>query len=404
MRALIWIILCVMLALPAVADESEAAATEPRAATGGAQTLEDIMARQRGEKIDDSDRRANTGQGNAEALMGQLGTRGVASDADVFRALRFGSADTSTTARGPTTGLLIQDGGMRWLIFREGPILTYGLGFVGFMVLIIGLFYAFRGKILIDGPKTGRMIVRFDAFERFSHWVMGVSFVILGLSGVFLIAGRKFLIPWIGHDAYSTIAVAGKWAHNNMAWAFMISLVFVFILWVKHNIPDRGDISWMRKGGGLFSKGVHPPAKKFNAGQKIIFWSVIVLGFGISITGLALIFPFSFAMFAKTFQFVNLTGLPQLISGAPLPDILSPYAEVQLAQLAHGAIAFLFIGIIIAHIYLGSFGMEGAIETMGSGEVDEQWAKEHHSLWYEEEMAKSKNLEAAAGDQAAPAE
>ena len=396
MRALLWIALSFMLALPSFAQEAP-----DRDATGGAQTLEDIMARQRGEKLDDNFRRDTTGQGNVEALMGQLSTRGTASDADVFRALRYGSADTRTAARGPTTGLLIQDSGMKWLAFREGPLLRYGLIFLGGMMAAILAFYLYRGKILIDGSKTGRMIIRFDAFERFSHWVMGVSFILLGLSGLYLIAGRKFLIPWMGHGVYADIAEAGKWVHNNISWAFMISLAFVFVLWVKHNIPDRGDIQWMAKAGGLFSKGVHPPAKKFNAGQKIIFWSVIVLGFSISLSGVALLFPFEVSVFAKTFQIFNMTGLPNLITGAPLPEVLSPYEEMQLSQLWHGIVAFLFIGIIIAHIYLGSVGMEGAIETMATGEVDEQWAKEHHSIWYDEEMAKAKD---ASPNQATPAE
>jgi len=396
MRALLWIALSFMLALPGFAQE-----VPDRAATGGAQTLEDIMARQRGEKLDDTFRRDATGQGNVEALIGQLGTRGTASDSEVFRALRYGSADTTTAARGPTSGLLIQDSGMAWLSFREGPLLTYGLWFLGGMIVVILGFYLYRGKILIDGPKTGRNIIRFVAFERFCHWVMGVSFILLGLTGLYLIAGRKFLIPWMGHGIYADIAEAGKWVHNNISWAFMISLVFVFIIWVKHNIPDRGDIKWMAKAGGLFSKGVHPPAKKFNAGQKIVFWSVIILGFSISLSGVALLFPFEVSVFAKTFQFLNMTGLPNLIMGAPLPEVLSPYEEMQLSQLWHGIVAFVFIGIIIAHIYLGSVGMEGALETMATGEVDEQWAKEHHSLWYEEEMAKASNT---VPDQATPAE
>mmetsp|Transcript_29689 Transcript_29689/g.58871 ORF Transcript_29689/g.58871 Transcript_29689/m.58871 type:complete len:397 (-) Transcript_29689:1034-2224(-) len=396
MRALLWIALSFMLALPGFAQE-----VPDRAATGGAQTLEDIMARQRGEKLDDTFRRDATGQGNVEALIDQLGTRGTASDSEVFRALRYGSADTTTAARGPTSGLLIQDSGMAWLSFREGPLLTYGLWFLGGMIVVILGFYLYRGKILIDGPKTGRNIIRFVAFERFCHWVMGVSFILLGLTGLYLIAGRKFLIPWMGHGIYADIAEAGKWVHNNISWAFMISLVFVFIIWVKHNIPDRGDIKWMAKAGGLFSKGVHPPAKKFNAGQKIVFWSVIILGFSISLSGVALLFPFEVSVFAKTFQILNMTGLPNLIMGAPLPEVLSPYEEMQLSQLWHGIVAFVFIGIIIAHIYLGSVGMEGALETMATGEVDEQWAKEHHSIWYEEEMAKAKE---AAPDNATPAE
>lgn len=402
MRALLWIVLSIGLAFPALAQEAQQG--PDRAATGGAQSLEDIMTRQRGVKVEDSFRRDVTGQDNVEALIGPLGSRGVASDADLYRALRFGSADTTTQARGPTAGLLIQDGGMRWLAFREGPMLRYGLYLLAATLLVIGVFYAYRGKIMIEGAKTGRNIIRFLAIERFAHWVLGVSFIVLGLTGLFLIAGRKFLMPWMGHEAYATIAYMGKWVHNNVSWAFMLALAMVFVLWVHHNIPNRTDLKWMAQAGGLFSKGVHPPAKKFNAGQKVIFWSVIVLGVSISVSGLALLFPFEIPMFAKTFKLINLTGLPQLLTGTPLPVELSPYAEMQLSQLWHGIVAFVFIAIILAHIYLGSVGMEGAIETMGTGEVDEQWAKEHHSLWYEEEMAREAASKEAATDKGHPAE
>lgn len=398
MRALLWMALSFLLALPALAQDT----APDRSSTGGAQTLEDIVARQRGEKLDDSFRRDATGQRNVEALIGQLGTRGVASDSEVFRALRYGSANTTTQASGPTSTLLIQDSGMAWLTFREGPLLTYGLYLLGGMTAIIALFWLLRGKIMIEGAKTGQNIVRFLAIERFAHWLMGVSFIVLGITGLVLLAGRKFILPWMGHEAYATIALAGKWVHNNIAWAFMLGLAMVFVMWVHHNIPDRTDIKWLAKGGGLFSKGVHPPAKKFNAGQKIIFWSVIVLGVSISASGLALLFPFELPMFAKTFKILNMTGLPQLATGAALPDVLSPYEEMQLSQIWHGIVAFVFIAIIVAHIYLGSVGMEGAIETMATGEVDEQWAKEHHSIWYEEELAKAQVKPGA--DQATPAE
>ncbi|MDA5557509.1 formate dehydrogenase subunit gamma [Shimia sp. MMG029] len=398
MRALLWMALSFMLALPALAQDT----TPDRSLTGGAQTLEDIMARQRGEKLDDSFRRDATGQGNVEALIGQLGTRGVASDSEVFRALRYGSANTTTQASGPTSTLLIQDSGMTWLTFREGPLIQYGFYLLGGMTAVIALFWLVRGKILIEGAKTGRNIIRFLAIERFAHWLMGISFIILGITGLVLLIGRKFIIPWMGHEAYASIALAGKWVHNNIAWAFMLGLLMVFVMWVHHNIPDRTDLKWLAKGGGLFAKGVHPPAKKFNAGQKIIFWSVIVLGVSISASGLALLFPFELPMFAKTFNVLNILGLPQLITGAPLPEVLSPYEEMQLSQIWHGVIAFVFIAIIIAHIYLGSVGMEGAIDTMATGEVDEQWAKEHHSIWYEEELAKAQAKTAA--DQATPAE
>jgi formate dehydrogenase subunit gamma len=57
---------------------------------------------------------------------------------------------------------------------------------------------------------------------------------------------------------------------------------------------------------------------------------------------------------------------------------------------------------MFAHIYIGSVGMEGAFDAMGSGEVDLNWAKEHHSLWVADEMAKKAG--APAGGKVMPAE
>ncbi len=379
------ILFAIALICAPLAVSAQDSADAPRAETGGAQTLEDILARQRGEAVDDDFRRNATGSADAAAaLTGQLGTLGGASDAEVFRALRYGSADTTVSARGPTTGLLIQDGGMKWLKFREGPLLQYGGYLLLGMLGALCLFYLMRGKIRIDGTKNGLKILRFNGVERFAHWLLAGSFILLGLTGLLTLMGRLFLIPLIGKEAYATMALGGKWVHNNVAWAFMLGLIMVFLFWVIHNIPNKTDLKWLAKGGGLFSKGVHPPAKKFNAGQKVIFWAVIVLGASISLSGLSLLFPFELPMFAKTFALLNATGLPQLLGYGALPETLSPYQEIQYSQMWHGIVAFVFMAIIIAHIYLGSVGMEGAFDAMGSGEVEEQWAKEHHSLWYDE--------------------
>jgi formate dehydrogenase subunit gamma len=71
-----------------------------------------------------------------------------------------------------------------------------------------------------------------------------------------------------------------------------------------------------------------------------------------------------------------------------LPTDLAPHEEMQYAQLWHAIVSFVLMAIIVAHIYIGSVGMEGAYDAMGSGEVEEQWAREHHSLWVEEVKAK----------------
>jgi formate dehydrogenase subunit gamma len=167
----------------------------------------------------------------------------------------------------------------------------------------------------------------------------------------------------------------------------MLSLVLVFVMWVAHNIPRLEDVRWLARGGGLFG-GDHVPARKFNAGQKLIFWSVILGGASLSVSGVALLFPFELSLFAPTFEAINATGLPQATGYGPLPVALSPQEEMQLSQIWHGIVAFVLIAIAMAHIYIGSVGMEGAYAAMGDGEVEEQWAKEHHSIWAEEAIAR----------------
>jgi len=283
--------------------------------------------------------------------------------------------------------VMIQDQGMWWVEIREGILLTWGAWLLGGTLVAVALFYLIRERIPIDGPKTGRTITRFKAAERFGHWLLAGSFILLGITGLISLFGRKVMIPLFGHESFSTIAIASKWVHNNVSWAFILALVLIFVFWVVHNLPDRTDLKWLVKGGGIFG-GSHPPAKKFNAGQKFIFWSVILLGGSISASGLSLLFPFELPMFAPTFATLNDFGVPGWFGMADLPATLTPHAEMQYAQLWHAIVSLVLTAIILAHIYIGSVGMEGAYDAMGSGEVEEQWAREHHSLWVEEMTAK----------------
>ena len=385
------LVVCLSLLGPATA-QTEAADVEetpaPRAETGGAQTLEDIMRRQRGEEVDLEFRREATGDPASGPVEGApLGTRGFASDPELWRALRFGEADVTSQVKSPGATLLVQDGGMEWLQFREGPLTRYGRDFLLIVIFLLVVFYLVRDRIRIDAGKSGTTIQRFNFLERFAHWLLAGSFILLAITGLVSLFGRKGLIPLIGHDTYATIAVASKWVHNNVSWAFILSLVLIFVFWVIHNLPNRTDLNWLAKGGGIFAAG-HPPAKKFNAGQKFIFWSVILLGGSISLSGLSLLFPFELPLFAPTFAKLNAFGVPGWFGMEALPETLTPHAEMQLAQLWHAIVSFVLIGIILAHIYIGSVGMEGAYDAMGSGEVDINWAKEHHSLWVEDVQSK----------------
>jgi formate dehydrogenase subunit gamma len=393
------LLLMIAFALPAMAQDAAptGGADDPliidRSATGGATTLEEIMARQTAQaageeepNIDTTERQTQPGLPGAPT-SDNLGALGGASDPDLWRGVRFGNVDFDTQNRGPAATTLIQGGGMWWLEVREGPLRTYG----GYLLLgtlaLLAIFFLIRGRIKIDGPKTGRTLLRFKTYERFGHWLTAGSFIALAVTGILVLFGRVAIIPFLGHEAWAPMAIASKWVHNNISWAFMLGIVMMLLMWTLQNIPNRDDLRWLMKGGGIFGGG-HVPARKFNAGQKIIFWIVIIGGVSISASGLSLLFPFQIPMFAGTFEVLNGWGIPQAIGLGELQTTLSPQEDMQYAQLWHSIVAFGMTAVIFAHIYLGSVGMEGAYDAMGKGEVEEQWALEHHSIWAEEALAK----------------
>ena len=257
--------------------------------------------------------------------------------------------------------LLEQPQGRTWRGFHEGALpWISGIAILGMLVLL-GAFYFTKGRIALEqNEQSGRKILRFNAFERFTHWMTALSFIVLAVSGLNYIFGKRLLMPLLGPDAFATWSQWAKYAHNFVSWPFMLGLVFMIAVWVRDNIPSRVDWAWLKAGGGFFGKG-HPSAGRFNGGQKIVFWIVTLGGILMSATGIVLLLPFSAA---------GINGM-------------------QIAQGVHAVIGVLFIAAMLAHIYIGSLGMEGAYDAMSTGEVDLAWAKTHHDLWVEEQQAKT---------------
>lgn len=308
-------------------------------------------------------------------------TLGASSDSEMWRAVRQGTAG-SVSIPDQKAATLVQSEGELWRSVRNGPLALYASWALLGMIVVLCLFFAIRGRVRIEHGRSDKTITRFAAFERFGHWLLASSFIILALTGLNVMYGRYVLMPVIGAEAFGAVTMFGKYLHNYLAFAFMAGLAIIFLMWVRHNLPDKTDIKWILQGGGLFSKHLHPPAKKFNAGQKMIFWLTILGGLSVSLSGWSLLFPYTTHFFNDTFVMVN--G----IFGTSLPTGLSVLQEQQLASLWHAIMSVFLICVIIAHIYIGSIGMEGAFDAMGSGEVDLNWAREHHSLWVEEVLAR----------------
>ncbi|KYH00293.1 formate dehydrogenase subunit gamma [Bradyrhizobium sp. DOA1] len=258
------------------------------------------------------------------------------------------------------SGVLEQPQGREWREFRMVTLPWIGgIAIIG-MIALIMIFYLTRGMVRLESGRSGRTIVRFNGFERFVHWMTATCFIILAISGLNVTFGRQLLLPLIGFEAFSEWSQWAKYAHNYLSFPFTLGVVLIFLMWIGGNIPNKADIEWAKRGGGLIGHD-HPPAYRFNGGQKMIYWIVVIGGGLVAASGYALMFPFYG------------TGIEGM----------------QLAQIVHSIVAVLFVAAMIGHIYIGTIGMEGAFEAMGSGEVDVNWAREHHSLWLEQQKART---------------
>jgi formate dehydrogenase subunit gamma len=253
-----------------------------------------------------------------------------------------------------------QPAGRDWRHFHEVTLRWIGGAAILGILVVLVIFYLARGMVRIESGRSGHTIVRFNAAERFMHWMTATCFVILALSGLNITFGRPLLLPLMSPEAFTAWSQWAKYAHNYLSFPFTIGVISIFFMWIAGNIPNRLDIEWLRRGGGMVGPD-HPPAYRFNAGQKVIYWIVVLGGSAIAVSGYLLIFPF----YGTDIQ------------------------TMQSAEMAHGIIAMLFIAAMLGHIYIGTIGMEGAFEAMGQGTVDTNWAKEHHNLWLEEVHTRS---------------
>jgi formate dehydrogenase subunit gamma len=277
-----------------------------------------------------------------------------------------------TTLPGVEQGVLIQPqvvypgsarttAGEAWRQVRNQFIIPYGGALIGIVLLAIALFYWRKGSLGGHTPDTGRKIERFTPFERAAHWTNATAFVILAVSGLVMAFGKFVLLPVIGSTLFGWLTYALKTAHNFAGPVFAVSLVVVIATFMKDNFPQRGDLAWVAKGGGLFS-GQEVPSHRFNAGEKGLFWGgVFALGLVVVASGLF---------------------LDKLV-----PGFAFTRGEMQVAHMIHAAGAVLMMAAFLGHIYMGTLGMKGAFSAMRTGYVDEAWACEHHEYWADDVRA-----------------
>lgn len=291
-------------------------------------------------------------------------------NAPVWREVRSGQPQF-TTVRGVDTNVLIQSTGQTWREVRNGPIAFYGGILLSVVVIALLAFYLIRGPIRVHEPPTGRRMLRFTPAERVVHWSMAFTFVTLMVTGLIMFFGKWLLLPLFGYTLFSWVALFSKNLHNFVGPLFLVSILVGIPMFMKDNSMRSYDWTWLKMAGGLFT-GKHVASHRFNAGEKLMFWStVVVLSLIIAISGLVLNFP----------------------------NFEQGRQAMQLASVTHWVAAMLAMCVMLGHIYVGTIGIEGALDSMRTGYVDESWAKEHHEYWYNDEKA----AQQAAGDRVPPA-
>jgi formate dehydrogenase subunit gamma len=330
------LVLALALAMPAAAQTPNPAST----ATDTAKQQQKQAVQQPGNNAPVW-REVVSGQPNYSSLPGR--EMGVLIQSQA----RFPGQDAMTTA------------GEAWRKFRNGPVTFYGGWLVVIVLLVIAAIYFGKGPIKLHVPQTGRKILRFTTAERWVHWIVAISFCLLGVSGLIILFGKHVLLPVFGYTLFAGLTAFSKNVHNFVAPLFMASLLVFIVMYIRDNLPERGDLKWLLNGYKMFL-GHHMPSGRFNAGEKVWFWvGVVVLSIVVSVSGVILLFP--------NFDQVR--------------------ATMQQANIVHVVAAVLVIALALGHIYMGTIGVEGAYRNMRDGYTDETWAKEHHEYWYHDVKA-----------------
>ena len=275
----------------------------------------------------------------------------------VWSEVRSG-AKQYTSIRGRETDILVQPQGQTWRAARTPIAFVGGLLFALAVGGLAG-FYLWRGPLTVTRKPGDRVIERFTPMDRYAHWLLAITWVTLAVTGMIMTFGKNIVLPLIGYTLFSWLAMLAKNLHNFVGPVLIVAVPLMFVRYVRYNGVSADDVRWFVNIVGYF-KGHEHPSGKFNAGEKLVFWALlVVLTTVLVVTGLILVFP-NFDQTRSTMQWSNVL---------------------------HMVAAYLSIALACVHIYLGTIGMKGAYDAMRYGYVDESWAEHHHKKWYDDVVA-----------------
>jgi formate dehydrogenase gamma subunit len=208
---------------------------------------------------------------------------------------------------------------------------------IGFMVVHLAICGPCLEKT-IETKDEEKLICRLKIPERLAHCITMIAFIFLGVTGIlFLFRAEGIAVNW------------GRTLHAWIGWLFIVGLIAIFFVWIKNMRFEPGDKEWLRALGGYFKKEKKLPAGKFNAGQKLFFWIIVVMGLTVAITGIMMFF-------------------------------MRGHVETNLSVVytIHDLAAVIMLLFVVMHVYLGLIINPESIKSIFGGYVSNAWLKEHH--------------------------
>jgi formate dehydrogenase subunit gamma len=207
---------------------------------------------------------------------------------------------------------------------------------------------------MIRNPKD---LMRYTAHERANHWVVGICFILLALSGLAFF-----------HPAFFPLAQlfgGGVWArilHPYLGVLMAVSFLAIFFRFRHLNQITAADREWLNRVGEMVDGNDHnmPEQGKYNGGQKMMFWALALCMLLLVVSGVV--------MWRAWFNL--------------------PVGMVRFGAVIHAATAAVMIALIFVHVY-AAIWVKGTIRAMWYGTVTRAWAKQHHRAWYRQVTGKS---------------
>lgn len=201
---------------------------------------------------------------------------------------------------------------------------------------------------------------RYNANERSNHWAVALLFFLAGLSGLALFHPALF---WL-----SNLFGGGPWTrilHPFLGVAMFVLFAFMVMRYARQNRLQEHDRRWLSRWRDVLANREEnlPRVGKYNAGQKILFWVLVVSMVVLLLTGIVI--------WREYFSGAFGVGL------------------IRFSSLLHAFAAFVLITSIIVHIY-AAIWVKGAVGAMLYGKVSRAWARKHHGLWYDEMRKKER--------------